>query len=147
MKMSEAFNWDAIPVKSGATADPAAGANPVALTIPAGKKWLFLGGRNTIVCSADAANRQPILDVRVDGTNQTWYIRSGDVFIATDSGQVEILCGQQSREVLDRVAHVIGIPAMGLELPAGATIQMTYVNIQAADNCGVFYYAYKEAPA
>ena len=73
------FNWEIFPVKDGETADPAAGASPAAVTVTAGKRWLFLGA--TVYCdtSADAANRLATMNIKTDGTNLKAVIQKPEV--------------------------------------------------------------------
>ena len=68
---ADSFNWDQIPVETGATADPAAGAQLANIVVPAGKRWLFIGGYGSIVTDGTGANRYLYMTVKHDGTNTT----------------------------------------------------------------------------
>ena len=137
--------WDLMPVISGATADPAAGASPAAVTVPAGKRWLLIGGACVYDVSADAATRLPAVVIKSDGTNTTGQYVAGAV-VANEDSTISFGAGVASADLSSAGTVSITIP-VGLEIAAGGTFQLVIAAIHANDNAGPLYYYYKEAPA
>jgi hypothetical protein len=145
---ARAFNWDSIPVKTGATADPAAGANPADVTVPAGKRYLLLAARNQIVCDATVITRYPTLLVLPDGTNEIRrYVGTGSTASQTSNNLFEHGDHGSSGSTGVGDCYVKGFSVPGIEIAAGGIFKLNYTNLQAADNAGVMRYEYKEAPA
>jgi hypothetical protein len=139
------FNWGAIPVKTGVTADPAAGANPVEITFVG--RCLFISGSNTIVCDATVVNRRATLAVKRDATNIDQTLWQGTAITASQTTVTNIVRGVVSSVPVLNSQHVFGVDGQGIEMPAGGKIQLVYDGLQAGDNAGVFRYSYKEALA
>jgi len=140
-------DWGAIPVSTGATADPAAGANPATITVPAGKRWQFIAWRAILVNDATVANRYLTATVTPDGTNYTRRFFSVQAQPASTT-HIYVLHPGTPGEVYDagNTWHTIGMGLSLLELSAGATITFATTGIVAGDNWGIAYYEYKEAP-
>jgi len=134
--------WDSVPVTAAATADPAAGANPAAVTVPAGKKWKLFTARCQLVADATVVNRNALVTV-TDGTTTVAAFRAA--FNQTASTTVEYtFCDAYPTTTLLATAVVSYSP---LELPAGYTFQVTFLNLQAGDNATAASYTYKEVDA
>jgi len=143
---STEFSWDALPVKVGVTADPAAGANPAAVTVTATKKWLLTSVYiASMVTDANVASRVASL-VITDGTNTQAQFMYNSNQAASLTRQYNWAMGIGAAYLANTVINIT-LPGGGLELPAGWTFQVTFINIQAADDCGVVRYSYKEASA
>jgi hypothetical protein len=137
--------WDSYSVLTGVTADPAAGAAVPTITVPAGKRWVFLGARVQLVDDATVANRYMYISIAHDGTNTDQRVQSPSAMVAsytsdwnfTPTNLASISNGADSQ---------LGFGA-GIELAAGATVIISAVGLVAGDNFGVCRYYYKEAPA
>ena len=143
---ARAWSWGELPVSAGVTADPAAGAQIADITVPTGKRWLFLGAYCTIVCDANAANRVPHCDVLTDGTNVDRVHYGTGTTTASNTGKWMFTMGN-SVTISSGYHMVIGLPVGGIEVPAGAIIRIVADSIQVGDNLSVLRYAYKEASA
>ena len=143
MKLSE-HDWEKVPVKTGATANPAAGSNPVAVTVAAGNRMLLLYLGNTIVCAAQEANRYVTLTITPDGTNDI-IVKRGTAATISMTRVSSFVKGTLNSGVINS-AEVIGA-GMPIELPTGGKFQITYQGIDAGDDPGPMYYVYKEDPA
>jgi len=137
------FNWDAIPVKTGATADPAPGAQLAAITVPAGRRWLFCEISVTLTCDATVANRWVNLGIKTNGTHYGFYSPAGLTVTASQSKQQSFVAG--SFIVTAGTQYGMHFPLT--ELPAGAVIELTVNALQAGDDMGAARYFYKEVPA
>jgi len=137
------MSWEKVPVSNAATADPAAAANPAEVTVPTGKTWLILHMSVTAVTDANAANRYATVAVKDDGTNISRTYVDPAPHVASTTASHEFIPGGSAQTTL-RGVNVGSLPAMGLELPAGAKFQLVFTSIQAADDLGPLYYAYKE---
>lgn len=140
--------FDMVPPKLASTANPAAGAAPATVTVPAGKRWLLISVINSIVCSGDAANRTARLVISHDGTTTSMVFIHGTVSTATQTSNYLFAQGPFDSQGLTGANYGFqkGI-GEAIELAAGATIALSYLNMQAADDCGVMTYVYKELPA
>jgi len=137
-------SWSGVPVSVIVTADPGAGLDPAATVVPVGKRWLVLGVKTNCVASANAANRLPGLTILGDGTNQTYYANCAGVFIANESVTISFAPGQTPYDG-SAVYFMAGpLPSPGLELAAGASIQVVTAAINVTDNFGPCYITYKE---
>jgi len=141
----KSFNWDALPVKTGATADPGAATDPAEITFA--KRTLFMGGRCSIVRDATPANIYAYLNIKRDATNVDNALWHGTAITANQTVAVDICAGVVNFVAVSGNNNVMGIPSPGIEIPAGGKLQLKFFGIQGADNVGVFRYAYKEAPA
>ena len=139
------FSWGLIPVKVGVTANPVAGAEYTPITVPAGKKWLFLGFAGQLVTQAGGGNRYPRLRIAPDGTNVVGVF-VGAAVVGGVTQPVYWVQGAITAAVAG-FTEIINIPSDGIELPAGGVISSNTVSLTAADDWGVGYYFYKEAPA
>lgn len=138
------FDWDALGVKVGATADPAAGSEPAEITFA--KRTLFLGGLNVIVADATVINRLAHLDIKTDGTTVDREYYGPAMITASQTIRTNIGLGATAVRLAGS-NHDLGLNMPGgVELPAGAKIRIRYSSIQAGDDAGIFYYVYKEAP-
>ena len=136
--------WDWITIKTAATADPAAGADPAEITVPAGRKWLFLGLSGTLVSDVTAVTRVPQCNIKIDGTNII-------IKIVNVTGQTQgYTVVHNFTSGLATMGGTLGNGALfsplpyPLELPPGAKIGISTLNLQAGDNWGVIRYFYKE---
>lgn len=143
------FNWDLIRSKQGETADPAAGANPPAITIPANKTWLFLGGTLSCVNAAAAGTRYLEMAIIRGGFGTDVRVIDGVGGIISESFSVSFVCGatNSSGGASPTKANVVGISAKGIEIPANERINLFLRNMNAEDNMSKFVYSYKEIPA
>jgi len=140
--------WDELPISYAATADPAAGANPAVMTVPAGKRWLWLAGSCSLTTDATVIDRYPLLVVKqlAAGNVEERYmsptpITASLTVISTFAG------GAAAAAIVANGQCNVPIPAGGIEIKAGGTVQVTFLSIQAADNAGAVFYKYKEAEA
>ena len=139
-------SWDGIPLVVGVTANPAAGASPATVTVPSGKRWLYLGGVVSLVADATVASRYVYNVVYPNGTTQYLKGRSAAV-TASQTRVCHFVPGVTNSSVIgnDEMVAIGGF--LPTELPAGATITVESVNLQVGDDYGAFTYFYKEAPA
>lgn len=138
----EKFTYDGVKPSVTSTADPAAGADPAAVTVPTGKVWRVLAMRCQTVTSADVANRYPVFYITCDGTIEVY--RAGTTTAITASLTTDIACGQ---EYVGRIGNRLTVGFRPLELPAGATINFALAGIQAADNSTALTVMYQEVDA
>lgn len=137
------FNWDALPVLEDSTANPAAGSDLADITVPTGKRWLYLGGYCSLVNDANVANRYMTVTVKVGGTNtHATFINNTAM---TANGTYYITEATIGNNVSTGGREVIGIGPC--ELPAGSKISHALLNKQAGDDLTAFNFRYKEAPA
>jgi len=138
-------SWDAIPVSTGATADPAAGASPVAVTVSAGERWLLLGGICLATVSADVLTRNVQITVLGDGTNES-FNGGKAYFVASETCRGAFGAGVAYNDQSGLGFIHLTLPGAGIEIAAGGSFQLLYV-LHANDNCGPMYYTYKKASA
>ena len=138
--------WDKLPVLTAVTADPAAGSDPAAVTVAAGKRIILLGCYVSMTADANAANRYIQLVVARDGTNIDTAFQTVPAHTANLTRAHSFSPGSSPNTAL-RLVNVGSLPEGGLEIPAGGTFQITVDGIQAGDDLTAVYYAYKEAPA
>ena len=139
------FDWSKVPTQDAASADPAAAAaSQLVYTCPAGKKALFIAAQQGYIRDANAANVVGLL-VWDDGTNVlgryplqgyltasvTWYISWAAGCIGTDSNPYS----------------TGSLPSPGIPMEAGHRITVYWISVQAGDNGGPIYHAYKEVDA
>lgn len=136
--------FDDMIVRTGATADPAAGADPAAVTVTTGERWLLLSCACTMVTSADAANRYPYLVITHDGTNAIDRYMATTPTTASLTQTITFGGGATGGAIGDGLMYSIPIPVNGIEINSAGIFQVKFLNIQAADNCGVMRYAYKK---
>lgn len=138
--------WEWLPVKTGVTADPAAGADPVAVTVPAGKRWLILIVSSQLVNDATGITRYPYLEVMSDGINVDARYMQSVGLTASQTGNFTVVSGATNMSIAvgATVYQIAGIPGVGIELMAGASFRIRAFNLQAGDNWGVERYLYKE---
>ena len=130
------------PVISAATADPAAGADAAAVTVPAGRKWLLLTTYYIVVTDANVANRYWRLTVD-DGTNDTF------VYLAPTAITASITRNISTGHLVDDYSGALQYWKISLptfELPATWNFQIELVSIQATDNIAAVRYTYKDVP-
>jgi len=138
----QAMDWDAVPVKTGVITNPAAGVDGT-VTVPTGKRWLFLGATGTYATDATVSNRYPRLNVADDGTNMSRSYVATSAVAASNSIVVTFAAGAYTTGI-GNVYDIIGIG--NLEVKAGAVLTFTAYAKQAGDDWSAIYYAYKEAP-
>ena len=133
------FSWDKVPVKTGATADPAAQTNPAAITVT--KRWLLKRLYISYVSDANVANRYCSLSI-TDGTNEIFAgniipPQTASLTCTHNFGQTPYV---NATLVTNNWAYM-----PELELEAGSVITLTFSNKAAADNAGPLRYFYHEA--
>ena len=139
------FNWDLVPVKTGVTANPAAGAASVAtITVPAGKRWKVLRFFFSFVTAADVANRYVYASIKDDGTNVTDECISS----IAQTASLTIYYGFGDHAAGGSLAGlVISVPWPEPVLEAGAIISIGYNSGAATDDMSAVRYAYQEVSA
>jgi hypothetical protein len=142
IRQYSAFNWDSIPVKTGVTADPAAGAQLAAVTVPASKRWRVTAMQCTLVAAAVVITRTPQLHIRMTGAAPDTFLATGHG-VTTGETVEQSFCAGSLVTAADSAAGV-HFPVM--ELGAGAVFLIDYFNLQGADNISAMTYFYKEAP-
>ncbi len=135
-------SWDDIPVTVAVTADPAAGANLAAITVPAKKRWLFLGSMHSVVTDATVVTRQPFVRFARNGTNTDQEIVSPNGITASLTAYVTF--GDAASATATVTARYITSELAPVDCPAGTTISHLMGGLVAGDNIGVCYYAYKQ---
>lgn len=141
-------NWDQVSPTVASTANPAAGADPPDITVPAGKRWLLLGWAASLVTDGNAANRTIVTLVTADGTNELTRVRSTTNQTATQTRYYRWDSFKTYGESFVTDTYLLGFGrARGLELGPGATVETTTVNIQVGDDWTAVTYVYKELPA
>jgi hypothetical protein len=135
------FNWDAIPVKTGVTADPAAGAQIASVTVPAGKRYLLISMQATCVADATVQTRTPNTSIYMDGTVIAFTSANG---LGVTASQTKVQSFMANGINVSTTQYGLYIPL--LELPAGAKFEISYYLLQAGDNLTAMTYFYKEAP-
>ena len=150
--VTTAFNWDSIPVKIGATVDGIAGAQPTVITVPAGRRWLFLGASFTFVTSAVAGNRIVNVYVRPDGANSECIVASTTAHTASLTRNYYVIVSKTYGETLSVVNYLLGlgVASGAVELMPGGNVFFDVAAIDATagtgDNASAVSYYYKEAP-
>lgn len=134
--------WDSYPVLTGATADPAAGAQLAAVTVPASKRWRVTAMQCTLVAAAVVITRTPQLHIRMTGAAPDTFLATGHG-VTTGETVEQSFCAGSLVTAADSAAGV-HFPVM--ELGAGAVFLIDYFNLQGADNISAMTYFYKEAP-
>lgn len=135
-------DWTGVPLSFGATADPAAGANPATITVPAGKRWLLVQAYVLVVCSGDVANRTLLMRV-TDSTN-TYRLYRVIPFLTAGTTSAHTFGPGLSPNTTLGTYNQATLDVPGVEIPAGHVVGVEIIGIQAADNAGPVYYAYKE---
>lgn len=144
----DSFNWDILGLKQSTTANPAAGADPAAVTVPSGKRYLVLSAINTVTTDANVANRYPYLHIKNDGSASTAMYMAATPITASIAGQIVSFGGGAAGGAIGAGQVIaIPIPSGGVEVPAAGTIRVQYLNIQATDDAAAMTLIYKEAPA
>jgi hypothetical protein len=137
------FNWDAIPVKVGVTADPVAGSAPPSVTVPSGKRWRLQSCQASITTDATVANRSMWVWIALDGTNYVYVSNSGLVITASQTKLQSFI----RNSLITASGTQYGLHIPDVELPAGAKFGIALNNLQAGDDVTAMTYYYKEAPA
>ena len=143
----DAFDWDTIPITIAVTANPAAGADPVAFTCPTGKKRRILAVYASVTTDANVANRYPYLAI-TPAAGGVYYVVSHLAVTASITFQgASVVAGAASGGSVGN-SQTITIP-MGdpTEISAGGSVRLQLLNIQAGDDWSAATLAYKEAPA
>ena len=144
MKLNE-VDWDRIPMSYGAGANAAAGADPAAIVVPAGKRWRFHGWVGAFTTDATGVNRIIRCTVEGDGTNVSASVRHTAVQAGSVANTYSVWPGAPMQ------SDTGGTPTMPFpgsnELGPAATINIITTTIQGGDDWGVVRYAYQEAPA
>ena len=145
----EAFNWDSIPITAVQSANPAAGADPVGLTVAAGKRVLLIGAAFTLVTDANAANRLLTMTIRPDGTNELILVSSTTAHTASLTRYYRWQVAKTYGETLVGSIYImgLGIASGSIEIPAGGTVSFAITNKQVGDDASATTLYYKEAPA
>ena len=147
MKLSE-IDWDRILPKTLSTANPAAGADPAVITVPAKTVYRVMGVFNTITTDGNAADRYPYLLELQDGTNTSGRYAAATPITASLTGvMTSFNGGGAGGAVGDAQVQSVPIPPRGIELPPAGKLQLKYLNIQAGDDATAAVITYKEAPA
>ena len=145
--------WDLMPVISGATANPAAGANPNGFTVPAGKRYLFMGASFSLVTDANVANRTVSGTIAYDGgVIAHTAVISTTAQTASLTRYYSVIAARTYGETYSAALggyYFLGMGAVGdgLELPPGAVLSLTVLSKQVGDDASATTYWYKEAPA
>lgn len=142
--MYRAFNgnWDEVTASVGSTADPAAGAQPATITVPAKRKWKVLSFTEVMVTDANVADRYAFVQHGnlAGAVLQVFYA----VVPVTASLTQRVSFGRAypGGVVVNNGGRTEAMP----EFEVGATdnIRLNWLNIQAGDNGAVVYYQYKE---
>ena len=144
---ARAFNWDSIPTNTAVTANPAAGAASQTLfTVGAGKKRMLVGIYFGYQADGTAANRYMQLEL-TDGTGAI----GGACSTALTAGNLgnysfSVGIGESTSISVTGLSIEFFVPLPVLEIPATGVATIYFRNKQAADDCGVIRYAYKEVP-
>ena len=137
------FDWDAIAIKAGTTADPAAGAQLATITVPANRRWQFWGIELVLVADAGGADRSFVGQLLIAGGSYTTYQTNAGVAIAATQTKLQSFI---AGSLLTTAGTQYGMHIPLIELPAGAKITIYCSNLAAGDNISAATYWYKEAP-
>lgn len=141
----EELDWTPFPKQGSSTANPAAGANPAVVTVPAGKVHLLLKVFIALTTDATATSRAITLAI-TDGTNTKAWYRILPPQTASLTNYHTFGPGLVANTTL-QTQNVAPIDVPGIELPAGWTWQVIISNIQGGDDCDAVQYEYKERAA
>jgi len=136
-------DWGGVPISVGATANAAAGADPPLITVPVGKRWLFLGAMCSCVTDANVATRYAFIEFKLDAVNDYYTCCPGAGQAASLTRTLVYGMHPIAGSLLNNVI-MVPIPSMGVEMPAGATVEIDTINIQVGDDYSVVRYYYKE---
>lgn len=138
-------DWDAIPVSDTQTANPAAGAQPAASYVPAGKQWLIVGASVTLNTDANVADRYPYLQMSTDGTYTLISMQPTPITASITGQFVSFAAGcSPGGAIGNSLAYGSGI-GDGIVLSTGGWVRLQLLGIQAADDLAIVTYFYKEA--
>ena len=142
---ARAFNWDSISPRVGSTANPAAGVDAATITVPAVVRWKVYSISQNMVTAVAAANRYPYVQLRTaSGAVKAQYWASKAV-TASLTIQATFSDSPPGGIVLTGAGITESMPSF--EALAGDLINFYWLNLQGADDGGIVYYVYKEAPA
>lgn len=136
------FNWDMFKTRGAVTADPAAGADPATITVPANKVWKIKTITGTLVADANVATRIVMVTI-TDGTNTVYEVNLTGT--QTASQTVIHNWGELAPATTTGSYRLGTLPNLRLE--AGWTISITTTNIQVGDDWTALGYSYQEADA
>ena len=141
------FDWDSIPLVTKLSADPAAGAQIANLVVPAGKRWLWYGGRFALVTDGTVINRTAQWYCQPDGTTTLMYVPHSTQ-AATSTHTYGFTPNRSTTEYLIGTEHYLGwgYGAPAVDLSAGAIILVSVGSLQGGDNLSAMTYYIKEAP-
>lgn len=132
------------PVTIAISADPAAGANPVAWTCPVGKRWKIKSLIGVISTAVAGANRHPYAAIRGDGTNMTGLVIQAAAIIASQTNVSAAFVKDAAPGGLVTSNTGYTNPLGDITLEAGGSIQMLALNLQAADDWTAAILTYEE---
>ncbi len=140
-----AFNWDGVPVKLPVTqtADPGAGNQAAAITVPSTVRWLVQAVSCSIVCSGVAVSRIPHLQIKHNGATITADFYGSSFIAASETVQISACPQAQNIDASPQGGYVISIG--WIELPPGATIQLLVAGLDAGDDLSAVTLTVKEA--
>ena len=148
-KTAEPFYWDKVPMSTGVTNDPAAGANHATVTVPDGVRWRLHSFCGTLVSSATGGNRYPRIWTTIDGTIVNLFAGTANAQTASLTVPWIFRIGQTigTTSTLSTVGTQVGLGLTPIDLMEGATIvQSTSGLVAAEDDWGIATYEYQEAP-
>jgi hypothetical protein len=138
--------WDQIKVSTGVTVDPAVN-TAISLTVPAGKRWLFLGGEAFFTSDATAHTHTARITFARDGTNIDLTFGSTVTQAQSLVYGYDFSPGGPQSTATSAAMVVVGIQHHGVECPAGTVISVAANGSAGNDDWSTMRYAYKEAPA
>lgn len=145
MKELDLMSWDCAPIKTGVTANPAAGDDLPDISVPSDQEWLMELMYVPFNTAAPAANRYFTIQIKPDGTNIAQVIYP----LTPQAGGVNryYLIGDfhMPPDVNSLVTYYYPLGILG-HLPPGAKISFECVNLQGADNLPEMYYQYRVRP-
>ena len=143
--LASAFNnWESFPTKVLVGNDPAAGADPAAWTVPAGKRWQIIAAMYELVTAVAAANRYVGIKHYYSGGNKELYYASRAQVASQD---MTWTFGNAPPGGLVQATGFANETMPPLYCEPGDTIKFTVLNLQGADDGSTPTILYREAPA
>lgn len=120
-------------------ADPGAGAQFAALTVPSGFAWLLMAARFRVVTDATVTNRYPGYSI-TDGTGEIFDILNSNALVASQTNDcafgLGLGLGGSTGGATSSNRRTGPLPLV--YLPGGSQIIFTVSNLQAGDVCSTF---------
>ena len=136
------FDWDKVAAKSAVTANPAAGADPVGFTVPAGKRYLLLSMFHSLQRDGNPANVYESALI-TDGTGTTSMGAISGAMTSPNPYNITFAPGVRD---VSTTNFFLPLPE-GLELQPGSVVSFTITSKQVGDDWSATRYVFKEAPA